>query len=1801
MKLILLRASFILFLTIRLTSIYGQTSPDLIVSGIEISNTVVQPGSLVNITYNAKNIGAVQSPYSYSGFYLSADTVLDSNDPLMGYDYVEAVNAGDSSYNYCSFEIPVSTANGSYYLFAAADFNNMSAEQSEGNNTKIKPLSVGPVNADLVLQNITSPSVLVPGQSASVHFKYINLGMSYVTVSYMIALSTDTVLNQNDPLVNYQSYNYGLWQNQPSNVNSSITIPATTVPGSYYLLYIADYDHAIDETNESNNIKYFPLNIVPKNVDLLISAEQVIPATIAAGNNCIVSFSLANLGTTDVATDATEVFFYISKDTVYDQSDIEFYHPYSSSAASVALNDSTVTHVSVIKTISTSVAPGNYFLLMLADQFNRVDESNHTNNSSYIPITITAPGSEPPADIAIMSGSISGNPLTAGEYANISSSVYFPEFPAAASYLRYYLSSDTLLDNNDYSLSSTYLEFSGNDTIHTNYSCQLPANLAGGQYYLVLELPVPANDPVAYNNRKFIPTIITPPDFDLQVNALSIASSIICPGNQLTVTAEAYNVSVGQPGSFQVAYYISNDSLLDNGDLLLQFNYNGFYQQDTIRMAASVKLPLNIGYGNKYILCQLDKTNIIQEINENNNVVKLAVNIVPPDIDLAFHIPFPGVNNPYTPSYIQWTENIINAGTTPSNHAYVSYYISQDTILDASDDYLTTKAIGTIIPGGNSNYTHSWWLGNLSPAGSFYLISRIDPYNDHVETYENNNITWTYFQQPPPPSIELSLAQPVLSKSADVFQSPVRITCKLLNNGISRTGNVTTKYFLSADSLFSSNDILLKDYSSYNLNPFGSDAQSFDINFPYNTVPGNYYIVVVTDPDNIVPESNENNNKRAIPYSILAQSIDFSLNTPLVTPSAMIAGRSTSVYFNNVATGNFISSNINPQVGVFLSADTIADASDIVLGSISYQNSVIIPLSVPDGSYYVLIIVDNNNYFSETNEANNSIWYPVTVQHEPQGIDLVIGSASNPSTALAGTQIVFTHSVNNIGPTPVYDPIVTGFYLSTDSVWGEADVFLNRVYPNYYSSVSYLEIPENIIPGNYYIMYFVDYQSTYGETNEFNNTYGVPITILPSDIDLSIIQPMLPDTLKTHNQANITFKVKNSGSSVSPAFSTSVYLSTDPLFGYSDEAIGGTYSSTVNANDSVSLSSMLYLGDGTAPGNYYLLVIADQADYYGSPVNYVAESNENNNMLAVPVYIERADIDLAIADLQASVSTGIAGTTIPIEFKAVNYGDDASRHYYMNFYLSPDTILSQGDQNISGGFSYQVNTIPGNSYVALNPYVSLWVESSGNYYILVEADRDDENTETNESNNISWYPITVIVPDEDSAMTNVDLEIQSPSAAPNVAAGAHLTVGATIHNSGPAAAQNVRIEYYLSTDNVYSADDHSFYSSHINSVSGGGSSTRYDQLWINTLTAAGNYYLVFKTYCSNAYDRDWNDNISIVPVTVTQPLIPTTDLSMSGALTGTAPVYPGSVIGLTSTLYNNDNDGTAYRVNYCLSKDLYFDSFYQDVRLTPESFDSIQGNGSVVINPVLNLPLTAEPGNYFIIAMGEPGFNITDTDSSNNFHFIPVTISPAHNDFSIPSVIVPGDTIENGNTIATTHVFNGGASASYPAKMAYYLSSDAVLSSDDIYLRINTLNSISSIDDTIISQFVSLPPYVVAGNYYLLNYADHLSQVIETDEFNNINSIPVNVGVIGIQPVTAGKGGINVFPNPTAGKFTLKINETANGQVEIYNELGIKIRNEQVRNNTGTLAFDLENVPSGIYVVRYISGEKVLTTKLIVQ
>ena len=401
----------------------------------------------------------------------------------------------------------------------------------------------------------------------------------------------------------------------------------------------------------------------------------------------------------------------------------------------------------------------------------------------------------------------------------------------------------------------------------------------------------------------------------------------------------------------------------------------------------------------------------------------------------------------------------------------------------------------------------------------------------------------------------------------------------------------------------------------------------FQLTIPPAAATGNHYIIARADADGQVPESNESNNTKTTAIHIGPPDLIVSLLSVSATSGTDLTTTltATDITLDQAGTGPAA-----PTVTHFyLSTDATLGAGDVLLGfrnvpalspgsSSSGSTSMPVPSGTAPGPYYVIAKANAANSTPETNVTNNTRSIKIVI-----GPDLFLSSLSAPATGGAGLPVDVTDTTKNQG-TGSAAASGTVFYLSANAALGAGDVLLGSrpvgvLLPNSSSTIkTTLTIPGGTPAGSYYIIAVADDGGAVPETNEANNTRAVLIRLSPDLIVLSLT--VFPTTISSSgaggSQINVTETTRNQGAGTAIATTTKYYLSTNSTFDAPADVwlASRTVPLLATGASSAGPQTVVTIPPGTVPGNYYILAVAD-AD------NTVAESNENNNVMAKPLAI----------------------------------------------------------------------------------------------------------------------------------------------------------------------------------------------------------------------------------------------------------------------------------------------------------------------------------------------------------------------------------------------------------------------------------------------------------------------------------------------------------------------------------------------------------------------------------------------------
>ncbi len=348
--------------------------PDLVMTTLTVPATVAAGGS-ISVGDTTKNQGGGGAAASSTSFYLSANVLLDSTDTMLTSRSVGVLAAGLSESGSTTVTIPSNTVAGTYYIVAKADGPGVVTETSETNNVKFS--TAFKECPDLVESTASIPTVAGSGFPLTVTETVKNQGSNMAgnsTTSFY--LSTNFSLDPGDKLLGSRNVP-ALQPGQTSSGSTTVTIPADTELGQYFILVSADDGNDVLESAETNNVSYGTTRVGPDLTEFALTA----PASAVAGATIQVNDTVKNTG--GGAAGASTTRYYLSSNFNFDASDQEIGNR---PVIAVGPNATAAGQASV--SIPPGTAPGLYYVIAVSDADNAIPETSETNNTRSLSIRI---------------------------------------------------------------------------------------------------------------------------------------------------------------------------------------------------------------------------------------------------------------------------------------------------------------------------------------------------------------------------------------------------------------------------------------------------------------------------------------------------------------------------------------------------------------------------------------------------------------------------------------------------------------------------------------------------------------------------------------------------------------------------------------------------------------------------------------------------------------------------------------------------------------------------------------------------------------------------------------------------------------------------------------------------------------------------------------------------------------------------------------------------------------------------------------------------------------------------------------------------------------------------------------------------------------------------------------------------------------------------------------------------------------------------------------------------------------------
>lgn len=665
--------------------------------------------------------------------------------------------------------------------------------------------------------------------------------------------------------------------------------------------------------------------------------------------------------------------------------------------------------------IPANLPSGNYYIYVFANANKDVYEypGLPETRRSALPLTVQRPDAAV-STISAPSTAQGGQPITINYGAiNNGPGAVFNSLRKD----RLYISSSPVFDGSAQVVATQSFTENmpvGSPIVHS-FNYVFPVATSGTRYFYVQTNYDSSFREDLYTNNTSIAAAITispATATDLVVSSIQLADTVYTSYNTYFKYRVVNNAAGTTAGTWTDSIFISCNSTFSNNTAYYigkrshsEILHNGESYADSFYISIPYSFLVNscfptVTNSNAYFFIKANADNVAYEgLNTNNNITgtgqRVLINPIPDHIvTIVTAGDTATVGRPYQ---VNWS--VKNIGYNPNNISY--YYLWNDGVLLSPDsvyngnavlaDYFTSLA--QLNPNQTYSESRSITVPNIPP-GDYYVMARSNISNQIVGEVTTNNAN--VVRNALGAAKKIHVVQPLLPDLTDSIlsvNSPVatgqllNLVYKVSNKGAGPTfpSSWSNDVWLSSDFIpGNSGDIKLSGNTHAGALAAGqsyNDTSSLTI--PLSIVPGNYVLIVNTNPGGNVTESNFTNNLafryvtifRPAPADLVVQQI--------MKPDTVMLGYTLDtakwVIRNNApnnATG--ISSD-----GIYLSKNNTLDSTALLLGvkaktismgPLSNDTISLTPLvnNVVEGDYYLLVKTDLLNNIYESDKTNNT-------------------------------------------------------------------------------------------------------------------------------------------------------------------------------------------------------------------------------------------------------------------------------------------------------------------------------------------------------------------------------------------------------------------------------------------------------------------------------------------------------------------------------------------------------------------------------------------------------------------------------------------------------------------------------------------------------------------------------------------------------------------------------------------------------------------------------------------------------------
>jgi subtilase family serine protease len=845
----------------------ADAGADLTVQDISLSPQEPVIDDTVTVTVTIKNQGSAAAGASQVECYV--DSVILATKP------VSTLNAGAAATVAFTWQARA----GSHTFKAIADSAGVITETDETNN--IKTFTMSTLAADLTIQSLTwAPQNPSKGDNIVVTVNVRNMG-SLKSRATNVTLYVDGVSTGSQDI---------------DAINPGSTVTRTfnwvALSGQHTIKAVVDVANYTKESDETNNEQSSSFSTLPP--DLIIQAVTWTPENPA--RNDLVTFKVTVKNQGSGRADSCQLGYYI--DNIYIAA-----VPVSTLEAGVSSN----------VTFTWTALPDTHNLKTVVDYYDKVVESDETNNENIVFISTTAP------DLIIKD--ISWTPQDAGVGDNMTFSVIIKNqglTKALASRASYYFG-------------GTYRGYLNIPLLNAGEEVTRTFQYTPEYEMVIVNVTVDYDNAITetHEENNTVTRTITIIKADLTINSITYLPLNPVVGDAVTFTVCLKNLGSGKAESFQIGYYI-DDVLLKSDPIYLLAG----------DASTNKTYTWQVQNGQHIFKAIADYSHLVTESSETNNEYSLTVIPYMPDLTIGTVTWSP----PDAPvgSEVAFDVKIENTGNLHTSTSRVAYYVDGENVGYAD--------IGALDPGDTVTKHFTW----VATAGPHTINIVADVNNQVLELDEANN---TKVVSLPPPDL---VVQDIAFSTPDAsIGDTVVITVSIKNQGSSITQTSLVTCYVDG--------IKIATQDLPQIQPGGTSNSSFN----WVAEAGSHTFKITTDINNQVIEADETNNDKETTYSTLTpdlvvQGITWRTNSQLESNEATF-----TITIKNSGTG--IAGESQVQYSFDEDPPATKDLAPIAAGETAEFSFISI---ISPGAHTANITADCNNSVIELDENNNESIIP---------------------------------------------------------------------------------------------------------------------------------------------------------------------------------------------------------------------------------------------------------------------------------------------------------------------------------------------------------------------------------------------------------------------------------------------------------------------------------------------------------------------------------------------------------------------------------------------------------------------------------------------------------------------------------------------------------------------------------------------------------------------------------------------------------------------------------------------------------